>query len=360
MAGILRDNSAPLRRFSDMKFRRCLAFFSLVPFALPLAVAAPPIIDDLAIRASLETGLGGLADAGNPVGAEFLKKANAEAPNHTEVQIDGPAVEASGIKEELYNTVAASTYVVGSVFKCDKCDLWHTGAMATAFCIGSDGLMVTNYHVFENPKGESWGVVGLDGKTHKVIGVVASDAAADLTVFRVEAEGLAALPLGEDAEIGDAVMVVGHPDGRYFFSSSGNVARYWRAPGKDSATGPAWMSITADYAQGSSGGPVVNERGEVVGIVSNTQTLSAAREARTGRSQPGPVQMVIKNTVPVMSLRAMLTAPAAGPAMPAATNETSEADPAMPAGEESGTPQIPEEEIISHAPATDGGPSAQP
>ena len=62
------------------------------------------------------------------------------------------------------------------------------------------------------------------------------------------------------------------------------------------------MAISADYATGSSGGPVMDQYGNIVGTVSNTRTLM--------HSDMNPsVQMVIKNTIPVESLRQLIVNP---------------------------------------------------
>jgi S1-C subfamily serine protease len=65
--------------------------------------------------------------------------------------------------------------------------------------------------------------------------------------------------------------------------------------------------VTADYAKGSSGGPVVNEAGKVVGMVSNTQSIYYGPRGKDG-DQQGPLQMVVKNCVPVKAVRVMIKA----------------------------------------------------
>ena len=65
------------------------------------------------------------------------------------------------------------------------------------------------------------------------------------------------------------------------------------------------MSITADFARGSSGGPVINPAGEVVGMVAFTNSIHYGSD-EAGES--GPLQMVVKSCVPVAAIRRLLGA----------------------------------------------------
>jgi S1-C subfamily serine protease len=54
-----------------------------------------------------------------------------------------------------------------------------------------------------------------------------------------------------------------------------------------------WMTVTADFAVGSSGGPVFNRHGAVVGMVARTHTINA-----DPKSESPTTQMVVKMTIP--------------------------------------------------------------
>jgi serine protease Do len=280
------------------------------------AVAGPLVVDDVRLYATLAKELGALADAHQATDGETLAKASKSAPLGIEVNLPGDPPKATG-----YEDLVRGVYIIGSVGKCAKCEKWHVGSTATAWCLTPDGLMVTSHHVFAKAAGASWGVCSVDGKVFRVVDVLATNEAADVALFRVDAKDLCPLALGSEAAVGTRISIISHPDRRFFFRSSGEVARYLKAvarPGKKEST---WMSVTADFAKGSSGGPVLDADGAVVGMVSSTQSIyygpprkddhadTSAKDPK-GNRDPGPLQMVIKNCVPVCALRAITKAPA--------------------------------------------------
>jgi len=68
--------------------------------------------------------------------------------------------------------------------------------------------------------------------------------------------------------VGNAATIISNPQGRFFTLSQGRVSRYHM-----SSKGVPMMNVTADYAKGSSGGPIFNDRGDVIGLVSNTVSI---------------------------------------------------------------------------------------
>ena len=65
-------------------------------------------------------------------------------------------------------------------------------------------------------------------------------------------------------------------------------------------------AITADFAKGSSGCPVLDDRGAVVGIVNNTESIYYDDD---GKKKQFDLQMVVKNATPSWLVRKMVTAP---------------------------------------------------
>lgn len=270
--------------------------------ASALAVAASPVIDDRGLRSKFQEELAKVAEREDHVSGKDLAAQLEKARKRKTVQL--PTRPASdGMMR--YDDEVKGVVMVSSAYKCDRCDEWHVSGVASGWVLSADGLMVTNYHVLADTDKEVYGVMTLDGKFAEVTELLLADPAADLAVFRVAGEGFTPLPLAKEAGVGEAVHVISHPDGRYFTYTAGRVSRFYKRTGK-SRRPSTWMAITADYARGSSGGPVFNDRGEVVGMVSSTSSLYYRGEETEKEKQKGPLQMVIKNCVSLPELRRAL------------------------------------------------------
>ena len=168
-----------------------------------------------------------------------------------------------------------------------------TLGLGTGFLVGPDGRFVTNYHVIQEAARLS--VKRLDGGEYQDVSLVAADPASDLALMQIPGvSGLPALRMGSDTqmEVGDRVFVMGNPLGRSGTFTDGMVS------GKRPLEGVAMLQISAPISPGSSGGPVMNERGEVIGVatmmVMGGQNLNMAVPVRylspmlAGRAEPRP------------------------------------------------------------------------
>src|SRR5215208_3998219 len=130
------------------------------------------------------------------------------------------------------------------------------------------GLVLTNHHVVAGrPRGTKTAVVLSDGR-ELVAGVVKSSRDLDLALLRVEdgPGGLQTLPIGDsDAlRVGELVYAIGHPWGRLGAVTAGVVSGIGVAGGPGGRT--RYVQSDVSLAPGNSGGPLLNARGEVVGI----------------------------------------------------------------------------------------------
>lgn len=133
-------------------------------------------------------------------------------------------------------------------------------AMGSGFVV-KDGVVATNLHVLEHA---SRGYAKLAERKEKfnIAGTVAIDAARDIALLAVEDIKAPALSVGDSKQlaVGDEVYAVGNPRGLEGTFSAGIISSV-RKVGDDSL-----LQITAPISPGSSGGPVVNSKGDVIGV----------------------------------------------------------------------------------------------
>lgn len=275
--------------------------------ALLLAVChaeEPVFIDDQKMAADFEVKLGQLAQDEKLL---TLDKARNEIERNQSKKIPFPEFETPAPdSKSLYEKCAPAVVAIGTVYQCRKCDMWHQDGFSTGWLASPDGLVVTNAHLFEGDTEDGIGVMTRDGQVFPVKEILAADRNSDIAILQIDTGGkkLPALPLAKTASTGEEVSVISHPQGRLYCLTSGRISRFHRQSYEENTSTTDWMSITADFAGGSSGGPVLNTRGEVVGMVSST--LTAYSEDTNCKNHPvSDVQMVFKDCVPLPALRAM-------------------------------------------------------
>ncbi|GAB3769769.1 DegQ family serine endoprotease [Ramlibacter monticola] len=139
--------------------------------------------------------------------------------------------------------------------------------VGSGFILTQDGFVMTNAHVVE---GADEVLVTLPDKREFKAKIVGSDKRTDVAVVKIDASGLPAVRVGDPnkLKVGEWVMAIGSPFGLENTVTAGIVS----AKGRD--TGDYLPFIQTDVAinPGNSGGPLINLRGEVVGI--NSQIYS--------------------------------------------------------------------------------------
>ena len=133
----------------------------------------------------------------------------------------------------------------------------------SGFFIDNQGLAVSNYHVFKNT-GIGMEAIKLEGDdtAYKVSEIFAKSEEHDFILFRVECGQTNYIPIASrKPNIGDRIFTIGSPKGLENTFSSGDVSQ-WRDE--------YLMQISAAIDHGSSGGALINEYGEVVGVTSGT------------------------------------------------------------------------------------------
>ena len=264
-------------------------------------------LDDHMITSQFAEKLGQLNESSDlPDGATLGKQLKKEK-SFTHDFVSAPVAPVAHLNTaSVYERSKDAVLCFGNVFKCGKCSKWHSN-IAGGFIISEDGLAVTNYHVMDNAKAGAFGAMTIEGKLFPVKEIVASSKADDLAIVRLEGKGFKALPIAEGDAVGAEVTVISHPEGRFYSVSKGIIARYFKKPvphGPSRGRGPGAprMAITADYAKGSSGSPVLNDNGAVVGVVSTTKSIYYSKEDGIKRN----LQMVVKSCIPSGSILKLL------------------------------------------------------
>jgi S1-C subfamily serine protease len=147
-------------------------------------------------------------------------------------------------------------------------------SLGSGFVVDKDGYIVTNYHVIQDAQDVEVNFSGDDRVPAKVIG---SDPSTDLAVLKIDAQAraLTPLPLGNSdaVHVGDAVVAIGNPFGLERSVTAGIVSALQRditAP--NGYTIDKVIQTDAPINHGNSGGPLLNARGEVIGVNSQIES----------------------------------------------------------------------------------------
>ncbi|OGL45263.1 MAG: hypothetical protein A2W05_03935 [Candidatus Schekmanbacteria bacterium RBG_16_38_10] len=133
-------------------------------------------------------------------------------------------------------------------------------SQGSGFIVRADGAVVTNYHVISNAKVIK---IKVGDKILNVEGLIYTDKENDLVILKAKGEKLQTVRLGDIAKtnIGEKVYVISSPEGLENTISDGILSGI-----RDITSDRKVLQITAPVSSGSSGGPVFNKNGEVIGI----------------------------------------------------------------------------------------------
>lgn len=142
-------------------------------------------------------------------------------------------------------------------------------SFGTAFFVSSDGYMLTNYHVIE---GADKITVTLTDRRELDAKLVGSDERTDMAVLKVVGTNFPALPIGDSdkLKVGEPVLAIGSPFGFDYSASSGIVSAKSRNFSRDTVV--PFIQTDVALNPGNSGGPLFNQKGQVVGVNSRIFT----------------------------------------------------------------------------------------
>ncbi len=219
--------------------------------------------------------------AASPIPPEVLAAADADEQINIRVY--------ANVNRSVVNITTAATSV--GLFGDES----TTGGSGSGFVFDAEGHILTNYHVVEGA--DSVQVTLHDGTTREA-SLVGSDRSNDVAVIRVDlpAGRLAPVPLGDSTRlvVGQKVLALGNPFGLERTLTTGIISSLDRSiRAKNGRTIKGIIQTDAAINPGNSGGPLLNSRGEVIGM--NTAILS-----QVGQSAG------IGFAVPIASIRRIL------------------------------------------------------
>ncbi len=160
---------------------------------------------------------------------------------------------------------------VGEIITYDKNG--NEKSLATGFVFSSDGKIITNYHVIDEAYSAK---ITINGVEYKIISVLAYDENIDLAVLKINATGLTAANVCKSpVQVGETVYAIGSSRGLTNTFSQGIITYADRV-----VDNVSHIQHDASITHGNSGGPLINQYGEVIGIntwgVSDSQNLNFA------------------------------------------------------------------------------------
>lgn len=171
------------------------------------------------------------------------------------------AYEANLLPSQIYEMIVSSTVRIEACSKDGTLE-----SLGSGFFVTDSGEILTNYHVIAGAYNLRVKLYG--GAEYAVAKILAYDMAADLALIKIDLVGNSYLKMSAaDVKTGDPVYALGSPLGIDDIFTDGVVAN----PSKR-INGSNFIVFTAPVSPGNSGGPLVNSKGEVVGI--NTQVLT--------------------------------------------------------------------------------------
>ena len=242
-------------------------------------------------------------------GVHVLRQQAQQVKESTPVRLESQRVEKKKLSpQDMIEKRRGSVLTVNKYHRAMMHPEGVTG-WATAVVLSNDGICVSNYHVFWefldstaklNPRDSIMFVATEEGRVYPITEILSFNKAADVTFFKIDTRGdmLTPIPLGNDLPAGTGVHLLSHPEGYPYAYTNGVVMRTTISDAKDPFA--RRMELTVDYAKGSSGGPIMDDCGNMVAMVSSIRAIFYSNQP------PYSQQMNVKLTIPVSSLRMLM------------------------------------------------------
>lgn len=196
--------------------------------------------------------------------------------------------------KEIYANCAPS--IVGiKCFEHDKKD--HSYSWGSGVIISSDGYILTNAHVIDEGKAAS--VELFDGGSYDAK-LVGADAQSDIAILKIDASGLkpASFASTKTLSVGDSVAAIGNPlSPDYSLTMTSGIISATSREVSYNGTVMSLLQTDTSINEGNSGGPLINTRGQVIGITNMKIVSSFSNIEGIGFAIPSDTVKVIVDLI---------------------------------------------------------------
>ena len=183
----------------------------------------------------------------------LLVTVSAPAPSPTP-----PPIDVALNAEQIYARCAPAVFYIEVYNKSGQ----MLGSGSGVF-LSEDGLAITNHHVVEDAYSAK--IQTTDGKVYNVSGYYEAKEAIDMALIQIDGSGFSYMEIGDSKNIagGQSIFTIGSPLGLDNTISTGIISNPNRVLG-----GLGYIQISAPISHGSSGGALINDKGQLIGITS--------------------------------------------------------------------------------------------
>ncbi|MGY0408264.1 MAG: S1 family peptidase [Polaribacter sp.] len=213
---------------------------------------------------------------------------------NSEVLVDQSMPEKMNGNQLYYYLKERTMYIGKSYLRDGNINLMG----ASGYVINKEGVIVTNYHVIEvKDEVDISGIFASDsaGNVYPVTQILAASQINDLAILKIDTKSkkIKNIPFAGNELMGEDIYMMGHPYNNLFFMSKGIISRKYISDRDDGVK----IAVTSEFGQGASGGPIVNQNGQLVAMV------SAVRPHLAGYGNKGPTLMVSREAIPVSVIK---------------------------------------------------------
>ncbi len=171
--------------------------------------------------------------------------------------------------------------------------------MGTGFFISPDGLVLTAYHVVERSENKKLIAFSADGESYR-LEMISFDAYLDLALLQANVGGKEVPYLDLDVNApraGDKVLSIGNSGGNFLAGRQGHITRL-NVSASRADFAPNTIEFDSKLAPGDSGGPVINDKGKVIGVVSYISYIPQDIVERSERFVPEALREIFQPIFP--------------------------------------------------------------